>query len=161
MHCSKANAYLIWHLALLANVLMGHKWIISALWKFSMVCFKRKRKKSLCLVWAPIVLSARVILSLSPAVLISDYSHFMFPCVLCSGTARCLTDAARRMFPTHRARGTFQVLSCIGLNVNRNFLTLHRSCDLVQKICPNLCWRWVLITSVKEKRVARWNLPES
>ena len=47
MHCTKENAYLIGHLAGLANDLIGRKWIISALWKLPLVQLEWETGKKL------------------------------------------------------------------------------------------------------------------
>lgn len=71
--------------------------------------------------------TVRVIFSLSPDLLISDYSRFMFPRVPRFGTVRYSHNTAWCWFPAHQAQGLFTVLRCIGSNVNTNALTLHRS----------------------------------
>lgn len=99
MHCSTASACLIWHTELLVNVLIGHKWIIFALrWNVPEHSLKERKLFSFfffLLNRGPCPLTVPVIFSLSPALLISDYSCFMFPHILCFGTVRYLTAPHR------------------------------------------------------------------
>lgn len=132
MRYSKANAYLIWHPALLANDLIGHKWIISALRNFPPVQLKRKRLKNLCLFTELCPLFSYCSCNiLSPALLISDYSRFMFPCISCFWYSEIPHNA-----PYHRAG--FQLIQPKGC-LQSSVALLQMSKQIPQRCTAQQC----------------------